>query len=189
MRLTDGVVAIVLTIMVLELKIPGRADPPGGHCRAPAARRLPARLHQRRDLLEQPSPHDAVGAQGDGRRAVGEPCAAVLADPVPADDPLDRRCGDHAVAGRLVRIGADRRVDRLPRARTRADPRRRRWLGGQARGRRRLQGMDQLCALRRGGARRVRVAVHFDRHLRRRVDRAGSSPTAASSGTIERIER
>ncbi len=45
---TDGVVAIVLTIMVLELKFP--AEPTLGALLdgAAAARRLPARVHLRR---------------------------------------------------------------------------------------------------------------------------------------------
>ena len=63
--LTDGVVAIVLTIMVLELKFP--AEPRSrGHGGDAAARRLPARLHLRRPLLEQPSSHDAIGAAVTG---------------------------------------------------------------------------------------------------------------------------
>ena len=60
--LTDGVVAIVLTIMVLELKFPAEPTLAAALAVLPLLARLPARLRQRRHLLEQPSPHDAVGA-------------------------------------------------------------------------------------------------------------------------------
>jgi uncharacterized membrane protein len=49
--LTDGVVAIVLTIMVLEVEGPGGGERFGGARGPSAPRRLPARLHLCRHLL------------------------------------------------------------------------------------------------------------------------------------------
>jgi uncharacterized membrane protein len=54
---SDGVVAIAITIMVLNLKIPRRAF---RNCAA--AVQLPAELHLRRHILGQSPPPDATGA-------------------------------------------------------------------------------------------------------------------------------
>src|SRR6185437_8262901 len=126
--LTDGVVAIVLTIMVLELKFPAQPT------LAAAA---------------------AVGEAGERRGAVGQFRLALLADPDPARHPLDRRCGHHALAGRRLRPGAHRRFALLPDARTEPDHGRGRRIAGQARGRRGVQGADQLRSLYFGDPARV----------------------------------
>ena len=56
---SDGVIAIIITIMVLELKVAARRGP--GHADAPDSglHQLRAQLRLRGDLLEQPSPHAA----------------------------------------------------------------------------------------------------------------------------------
>ena len=59
---TDGVIAIIITIMVLEIRLPHEPSSRGSPADAAAPRRLPARLHLRRHLLEQPPSHDAAGA-------------------------------------------------------------------------------------------------------------------------------
>ena len=56
---SDGVLAIIITIMVLELKVPHGADPGGARAAAAGVPQLRAELHLRRHLLEQPPPHAA----------------------------------------------------------------------------------------------------------------------------------
>ena len=59
---SDGVIAIIITIMVLELKVP-HGDELGGAAAAPAGvPELRAELRLRRHLLEQPPPHAARAA-------------------------------------------------------------------------------------------------------------------------------
>ena len=63
---SDGVIAIIITIMVLELTVPAWTDARGA---APAAAGLPQlhlQLRLSRDLLEQPSPHAARDRIGSG---------------------------------------------------------------------------------------------------------------------------
>ena len=80
---SDGVIAILITIMVLELTVPGRRVGPRG---APAGLWACARLPQLRPqlrlpghLLEQPPPPAACDRAGDGRRALGQHAPALLA--------------------------------------------------------------------------------------------------------------
>jgi len=67
-----------------------------------------------------------VGVSGVRRSAVGQPCAAVVADAVPADDPVDRRSRRHVLAGRVVRPRAGRSGGFLSDPGASPDPRRRR---------------------------------------------------------------
>ena len=56
---SDGVIAIIITIMVLELKVPHGDRPRRAAAAAAGVPQLRAELHLRRHLLEQPSPHAA----------------------------------------------------------------------------------------------------------------------------------
>ena len=82
---SDGVLAIIITIMVLELKVPQPTDkysPDTRHPETVAAGvpELRAELHLPRHLLEQSSPHVHMPrSTGHRRHAVGEPAPAVLA--------------------------------------------------------------------------------------------------------------
>ena len=88
---SDGVIAIIITIMVLELKVPHGAG------WATLAKLLPVFLSYVLsfiyvgDLLEQPSSHDAHRQQGQRRRAVGQHAPAVLAVADPVRHRLDGR--------------------------------------------------------------------------------------------------
>ena len=76
---SDGVLAIIITIMVLELKVPHGAD---WHAIQPLLPRVPQlrpELHLHRHLLEQPPPHAARDDARLGRGDVGQPAPAVLA--------------------------------------------------------------------------------------------------------------
>ena len=54
---SDGVLAIIITIMVLELKVPHGTDLAALRSAAAGLLELRVELHLRRHLLEQPSPH------------------------------------------------------------------------------------------------------------------------------------
>ena len=76
---SDGVIAILITIMVLELKVPH-----GTRLARRCARSLPAssptsQLRLPRHLLEQPPPHAPRARRSQRRDALGEPAPAVLA--------------------------------------------------------------------------------------------------------------
>ena len=78
---SDGVIAIIITIMVLELKVPHGAT--STRCApAPGVPELRAELHLRRHLLEQSPSHAARCQQGDGD-PVGQPAPALLAVALP----------------------------------------------------------------------------------------------------------
>src|SRR5712691_5458715 len=62
---SDGVIAIIITIMVLEMKVPARRRPAGAHAGAAGIPQLPAELSIRGYLLEQPSPHVPGGHVGE----------------------------------------------------------------------------------------------------------------------------
>jgi uncharacterized membrane protein len=81
---SDGVIAIIITIMVLELKVPHGADLAALQAVDPRVPQLCAELRLCRHLLEQPPPHAARGDHGDRADPVGQPAPAVLAvaDPV-----------------------------------------------------------------------------------------------------------
>ena len=117
-------VAIVLTIMVLEIKIP--AEP----TLAAALEALPLLgaylLAFVNVAIYWNNHHHMMQSTRTSyrRRAVGQSCPAVLADPVPADDPLDRRGRGDALAGAsfgIVLIGASAAYVILERALIRAE--------------------------------------------------------------------
>ena len=56
---SDGVIAIIITIMVLELKVPHGTDLADAEAARAGVPQLRAELHLPRDLLEQPPPHAA----------------------------------------------------------------------------------------------------------------------------------
>src|SRR5436309_6554728 len=76
---TDGVIAVIITIMVLELKVPHDADPKALAPLIPVFPELRAQLRVRRHLLEQPPPHVSCGPPRQRRDPVGQPASAVLA--------------------------------------------------------------------------------------------------------------
>ena len=77
---SDGVLAIIITIMVVEFKAPHGADSPPSN---PAAHipELRPELHLHRDLLEQSSPVAPATAQGQRRHPVGQSAPPLLAFP------------------------------------------------------------------------------------------------------------
>ena len=86
---SDGVIAIIITIMVLELRVPhggdlGRAAPAGA-----GLPQLRPQLRLRRHLLEQPSPPAGGHGAGERRHPVGEHAPAVLAVAGAVRDGLD----------------------------------------------------------------------------------------------------
>ena len=84
---SDGVIAIIITVMVLELKVPQ-----GATLRALAGA-LPVFLSYVLSFvyvgLEQPSSHVARLCVRDGRHAVGQLTPAVLAISLPLRDRVD----------------------------------------------------------------------------------------------------
>ncbi len=132
---SDGVIAIIITIMVLELKVPH------GDRLAALAPLLPVFLSYvlsfvyRRHLLEQPPSHAARRAAGDGRDPVGESASAVLAVAACRSRPAGwarttSRAVPTALYGVVLLHGGDRLLDpaaahhRARRARTRCCARR-----------------------------------------------------------------
>ena len=88
---SDGVIAIIITIMVLELKVPHGDDLAALGGLWPGVPELRAQLRLPRHLLEQPSPHAAAHAAGHRRDPLGQPAPAVLAVALPVRDRLDER--------------------------------------------------------------------------------------------------
>ena len=87
---SDGVIAIIITIMVLELKVPHGADLAALQPDDSAVPGLRAELHLRRHLLEQPSSPAAYLQAGERLNPVGQPESAVLAVDVSDRDGLGR---------------------------------------------------------------------------------------------------
>ena len=67
---SDGVIAIIITIMVLELKVPHGDDFAGAAAAAAGVAQLRAELRLRRHLLEQPPPHAARHATTSAARVL-----------------------------------------------------------------------------------------------------------------------
>ncbi len=87
---SDGVLAIIITIMVLELKVPHGVDFAALKPVLPVFLSYVLELRLRGDLLEQPSSPAALGHTGQWRHPVGQPQLAVLVIAVPLYDGLDR---------------------------------------------------------------------------------------------------
>jgi transmembrane protein TMEM174 (potassium channel) len=81
--LSDAVIAIIITIMVLELKVPHGTD---WQALRPLVPVFLAYV-----LSEQPSPHAACDGARQRRHPLGEPASAVLAVARPVRDGLDGR--------------------------------------------------------------------------------------------------
>ena len=163
---SDGVIAIIITIMVLELKVPHGAT---FSALATAAARLPqlrAQLRQRRDLLEQPPPHAARVPAGERRRPLGQPPSPVLAVSDAVHHRMDGREPLRAASHRGVRRGAVHVGQRVPHPATLDHPRRRPRLSARARGRRRPEGARLVGAVSRRAACRLRPSVAGGRDLR-----------------------
>ena len=88
---SDGVIAILITIMVLELKAPHGTDLAALQPLAAGVPELRPQLRHAGHLLEQPSPPAARGHARQRRRALGEPAPAVLAVAGPVRHRLDGR--------------------------------------------------------------------------------------------------
>ena len=71
---SDGVIAIIITIMVLELKVPHGDDARGAGAAAAGVPELRAELRLPRHLLEQPPPHAARRASASPGRCCGPTC-------------------------------------------------------------------------------------------------------------------
>ncbi len=110
---TDGVVAIIITIMVLDMKVPAGSDFGALRGRRPRISRLCAQLCQRGHFLEQPSPHAACDRANQWMGAVGESVLAVLAVAGAVRDPLDGRNAFCAAAHRELWRGAGAGGDRV----------------------------------------------------------------------------
>ena len=97
---SDGVIAIIITIMVLEMKVPHGDELAALQPLIPVLRQLRAELRLRRHLLEQPSPHAARCRESERGDALGEPAPAVLAVAHSVRHGLDGREPFRADAGR-----------------------------------------------------------------------------------------
>ena len=102
---SDGVLAVIITIMALELKAPVAGDFGQPARPDPGAACLHPELHVRRDLLEQPPSPAARRPPGDRRGDVGQPAPAVLALAHPGADRVDRRELREDRPGRDLRAG------------------------------------------------------------------------------------
>ena len=94
---SDGVIAILITIMVLELHVPHETTWSALRPAGADLSHLRAQLRVRRHLLEQPSPHAARRRPHQRQGAVGESASAVLAvagsvrDGMDGTEPLSSR--------------------------------------------------------------------------------------------------
>ena len=86
---SDGVIAIIITIMVLELKAPHEHTFDALKPLLPVLLAYVAELHLRGHLLEQSPPHVPRGRRRQWRDAVGESASAVLAVAAAVRDGMD----------------------------------------------------------------------------------------------------
>ena len=100
---SDGVIAILITIMVLELKVPHGDDWQALASVLAGADELRAELHLSRHLLEQPPPHAAPDVAHQRHDPVDEPSPSLLAVAHPLHDRLDGREPLCAAADRGLR--------------------------------------------------------------------------------------
>ena len=71
---SDGVIAIIITIMVLELKVPHGTELATLRPLLPVFLSYVLSFVYLGDLLEQPPPHAACQSQGDGTGSSGPTC-------------------------------------------------------------------------------------------------------------------
>ena len=148
---SDGVLAIIITVMVLELKVPHGSDLTALKPLLPVFLTYLLSFIYRWDLLEQPSSPAQSGSQGDRRHHVGEPPSALLAVALPLRHRLDGREPLHTCAHRALRRG-------------------------DAAGGNRLLHLAEYCPVRSGSRRRVLAAIS-----RRRAARPSGAISRASS--------
>ena len=178
---SDGVIAIVITIMVLELAAAPRADARGAVRALAGLPGVRAELPVRGHLLEQPPPPVPGGARRRWPRAVGEPRPALLPVALPVRDGVDGRDGLRRRAGRRLRGHPAGSRAHLLRARPDAAADRSRPSPGWRR---------RSAATRRARSRRSSTSSGSRSPSSRRGShsrctrwwrRSGSSPTGASS--------
>ena len=99
---SDGVLAIIITIMVLELKVPHAVELAALKPMLPVIVELRAELHLSRHLLEQPSSSVPSHGPGQRRNSLGQPASALLAVALSIHDGVDGR--------ESSRLNADRRI-------------------------------------------------------------------------------
>ena len=88
---SDGVIAIIITIMVLEMKVPHGERPPGAASAPAGLSQLRAELRLRRHLLEQSPPHAPCHRTRHRRHALGKSSSSVLALAVSVRHRMDGR--------------------------------------------------------------------------------------------------
>ena len=166
---SDGVIAILITIMVLELKVPHGAD---WRALAPL---VPVFLtyvlsfvylgiywNNHHHLLH-------TADRVNGRDPVGEPAPALLAVAGPVRDRLDgREPLRHRCRRRSTASSCSAPRSRTRSCRRRSSPRTGRSSKLRGGGRQRHQGQGLVAALRRRDPARVRAPVDLGRALRRR---------------------
>ena len=103
---SDGVIAIIITIMVLELKVPHGADLAALRPLLPVFLTYVMSFVVPRDLLEQPSPHAPDRRTDQRQDPVGEHAPAVLAVARAVRDRMDGREPLRAAADGRLRRGA-----------------------------------------------------------------------------------
>ena len=114
---SDGVIAIIITIMVLELKAPHDAElVRAASARADFSSAYCAELRLCGDLLEQPSSPDARRAMGEWRNPLDQSDSAVLSLAHSLFDGLAQRDGFRASPNGALRPDAARTGDGLLRA-------------------------------------------------------------------------
>src|SRR5688572_7684801 len=99
---SDGVMAIIITIMVLELKAPNSAELSAMRGVLPAPGQLRAEFRLRRNLLEQSSSHLPRRRARQRHDPVGQSALVVLAVADPVRHPVDGREPVRHLAGRRV---------------------------------------------------------------------------------------
>ena len=117
---SDGVIAIIITIMVLELKVPHGTELRGAAAARAGVPELRAELRVRGHLLEQPPPPAARRPPRGRPDPVGQPAPAVLALAVSVRDALDGRDQLRRLAGGGLRGRAADGGARVHRARPRS---------------------------------------------------------------------
>ena len=164
---SDGVLAVIITIMALELKAPEGGE--WGDLKA----RLPALLFYILsftfvgNLLEQPPSPAARRPPGNRRGDVGQPAPAVLAVAHPGADRVGRRAPHQDRPGRDLRDRGPGLGGGLHDPGPGDHPRRRQLLAGRDRDRQRHQGPHLAAGLRGRDRAGVRVPVDRLRPVRR----------------------
>ena len=164
---SDGVIAIIITIMVLEMRAPEGADLASLERLLPIFLSYVLKFCPRRHLLEQPPPPASHRPTRDRRDPLGQPSLAVLALARAVRDGMDGGEPLRAAAGGALGAGHDdgRRRGLHPDRRPHPAPRTR--VATACGSRERSQGRDVSGDLRRGDCALVCEPVGVSRALRR----------------------